>query len=59
MGVTGSRETEVAKISKSSMTALIKRAEEIPLTNSSIGARDVQVRHEPIPGPNDDTDRVE
>ena len=48
---TGSQMTEVAKLSKSSMTVLNKRVGEIPLQTVSIGAREVEMTQERILGP--------
>ena len=33
------------------MAALTKKVGEIPLTTASIGARDLEMHQEPIPGP--------
>jgi hypothetical protein len=46
---------ELAKLSKSSMAALNKKVEEIPLSLTSIAARDTQMHQETTPGPISDT----
>ena len=52
MGVTGSLTDDgIAKMSKSSLTALSKKAEEIPLSLLSIGARDAVMEPSTTPGP--------
>jgi hypothetical protein len=50
---------EIAKQSKSSLDALNKKASEIPLSTSSIGARDVEMDQQPLPGPIPDSGTVE
>ena len=55
MGVVASRESEIAKQSKSSLAALSKKAGEIPLSLLNIGARDAQMEQEPMSGPIADT----
>ena len=50
---------ELAKLSKSSMAALTKKVGEIPLQTTVIGAREVEMVEEPIPGPIGETTTVE